>query len=222
MALAPRRDLLAVPSSSVIRMSSRRWSAASKPAKASKISPLTASTAASTPLPPYRDASPSRFSTASCAPVEAPDGTAARPRDPSSRTTSTSTVGLPRLSRIWRARMSTISVMAKAPVCGGIFGGGLAHSRGEPKRFGGWGLRRSSTNRPVPERLVIERPLLVAEGGKAILEGAGFAGLASGIALSRAGWEVTVVAQAPRIEPAGAGDPVMPSSGRSLPPRMSC
>jgi hypothetical protein len=48
---------------------------------------------------------------ASCAPVEAPDGTAARPMLPSSRVTSTSTVGLPRLSRIWRAWTSTIAVM---------------------------------------------------------------------------------------------------------------
>src|SRR3954468_22317458 len=47
--------------------------------------------------------SPSRSSTASWAPVEAPDGTAARPKEPSSRSTSTSTVGLPRLSRISRA-----------------------------------------------------------------------------------------------------------------------
>jgi hypothetical protein len=48
--------------------------------------------------------SPSRSSTASCAPVEAPEGTAARPklnRPPA--VTSTSTVGLPRLSRISRA-----------------------------------------------------------------------------------------------------------------------
>ena len=47
-------------------------------------------------------ASPSRSSTASWAPVEAPDGTAARPSAPDSSPTSTSTVGLPRESRIWR------------------------------------------------------------------------------------------------------------------------
>jgi hypothetical protein len=35
--------------------------------------------------------------------VEAPDGTAARPSDPSLSSTSTSTVGLPRLSMISRA-----------------------------------------------------------------------------------------------------------------------
>ena len=36
------------------------------------------------------------------APVDAPEGTAARPKLPSSSSTSTSTVGLPRLSRISR------------------------------------------------------------------------------------------------------------------------
>uniref|UniRef100_A0A0N4ZDA9 LigA n=1 Tax=Parastrongyloides trichosuri TaxID=131310 RepID=A0A0N4ZDA9_PARTI len=55
--------------------------------------------------------SPSRSSTASCAPVDAPLGTAARPKEPSSSVTSTSTVGLPRLSRISRPTMSMMSVM---------------------------------------------------------------------------------------------------------------
>ena len=44
-------------------------------------------------------------------PVEAPEGTAARPSEPSSSRTSTSTVGLPRESRISRAVMSTIAVI---------------------------------------------------------------------------------------------------------------
>ena len=48
-----------------------------EPMTAGAISSSTASTAFSTPLPPYR-APPSRSSTASCSPVEAPDGTAAR------------------------------------------------------------------------------------------------------------------------------------------------
>ena len=47
--------------------------------------------------------SSSRSSSASWAPVLAPLGTAARPLAPSARITSTSTVGLPRLSRISRA-----------------------------------------------------------------------------------------------------------------------
>src|SRR5687768_9939791 len=78
------------------------------PASAVAISPLTAATAAVTPLPFHRDLSPSRSSSASRSPVDAPDGTAARPRAPPSSTTSTSMVGLPRESRISRPRTSTI------------------------------------------------------------------------------------------------------------------
>ena len=55
--------------------------------------------------------SPSRSSIASREPVEAPDGTAARPKAPPSRMTSASTVGLPRLSRISRPRIETISML---------------------------------------------------------------------------------------------------------------
>src|SRR4051794_8715502 len=69
----------------------------------------TPSTALVTPLPPYRSP-PSRSSTASNAPVEAPLGTAARVIVPSSRATSTSTVGFPRESRISRA--PTASMLA--------------------------------------------------------------------------------------------------------------
>src|SRR5882724_5405552 len=111
MALAPRRLLFGVPSSVIIVSSILTCASASMPPTASKISPLTASTALRTPLPRYRALSPSRSSTASCAPVEAPDGTAARPSAPSSSTTSTSTVGLPRLSKISRPIMSTMAVM---------------------------------------------------------------------------------------------------------------
>ncbi len=60
---------------------------------------MTDVTARSTPLPPY-SSPPSLSSTASKAPVDAPLGTAARLCVPSSSTTSTSTVGLPRKSRI--------------------------------------------------------------------------------------------------------------------------
>ena len=73
------------------------WSAGSAPFSASAISPLTFETALPTALPPY-SSPPSRSSTASYSPVDAPDGTAARPRAPESSTTSTSTVGLPRES----------------------------------------------------------------------------------------------------------------------------
>src|SRR2546428_11731339 len=72
---------------------------------------LTFFTASSTPLPPKRFWSPARSSTASCSPVEAPLGTAARPAAPLDRVTSASIVGLPRLSRISRARTEMIVLM---------------------------------------------------------------------------------------------------------------
>src|SRR5579862_1592677 len=54
---------------------------------------------------------------ASFEPVDAPDGTAARPLTPDSRTTSASMVGLPRESRISRAMTSTIALMfLRSPV----------------------------------------------------------------------------------------------------------
>src|SRR5258708_19230925 len=77
---------------------------------ASAISRLTLSTARSTPFPPKRAASASRSSTASCFPVEAPEGTLATPRAPPSRVTSTSRVGLPRESRTSRAWTRLIDV----------------------------------------------------------------------------------------------------------------
>ena len=51
------------------------------------------------------------------APVEAPEGTAARPITPDSSSTSASTVGLPRESRISRATTSTIELIAFALPC---------------------------------------------------------------------------------------------------------
>src|SRR5439155_4726496 len=71
--------------------------------------PMTLATACRTPLPWYRPGSASRSSSASCSPVDAPLGTAARPSAPSSSTTSTSTVGFPRESRISRAETAPIS-----------------------------------------------------------------------------------------------------------------
>src|SRR5690606_41112462 len=56
--------------------------------------------------------SPSRSSTASLEPVDAPDGTIARPKLPSARVTSASRVGLPRLSRISRAWTLAMVVMS--------------------------------------------------------------------------------------------------------------
>jgi hypothetical protein len=64
------------------------------PTNSSAITVLTLFTAFKTPFP-KNAFPPSRNSTASCSPVEAPDGTAALPKTPFSVTTSTSIVGLP-------------------------------------------------------------------------------------------------------------------------------
>ena len=72
---------------------------------------MTLWTARLTPLPPY-SAPPSRSSTASKAPVEAPLGTPARPTVPSSKATSTSRVGLPRESRICLAWIASMEATA--------------------------------------------------------------------------------------------------------------
>ena len=52
-------------------------------------------TAFKVPLPKYLVLSPSLSSTASCTPVDAPEGTIALPTIPFSVVTSTSTVGFP-------------------------------------------------------------------------------------------------------------------------------
>src|SRR5262249_12405559 len=51
---------------------------------------------------------------ASREPVDAPEGTAARPMVPDSSSTSHSMVGLPRLSRISRPTMSTMALMGES------------------------------------------------------------------------------------------------------------
>src|SRR4051794_21572786 len=94
------------------------WSSASCPATADAISPLTFATAVATPLPIHASP-PSRSSVASNSPVDAPDGTAARPQAPDFRATSASTVGLPRLSRIWRAWTRSMALMS-GPLGAGI------------------------------------------------------------------------------------------------------
>src|SRR5438270_1539026 len=127
IALAPRRDLVAVPSSEIILWSSARCSAASRPAMDLAISVLALATALSTPLPRYFDLSPSRSSRASCSPVEAPEGTAARPSAPPSRITSASTVGLPRESMTWRARISVMRLIASTSSQQGLLEGHSLH-----------------------------------------------------------------------------------------------
>src|SRR5437868_1439561 len=81
------------------------------PSRPGAITSLTFFTASSTPFPPKRFWSPPRSSTASCSPVEAPLGTAARPAAPLDSVTSASMVGLPRLSRISRACTEMIVLM---------------------------------------------------------------------------------------------------------------
>ena len=70
--------------------SSASWSAGSRPLTASASSPFTFATAFVTPLPAHASP-PSRSSTASNSPVDAPEGTAARPEAPDFKRTSTST-----------------------------------------------------------------------------------------------------------------------------------
>src|SRR4051794_35071385 len=68
---------------------------------------------------------------ASFEPVEAPDGTAARPDTPDSSTTSASMVGLPRESRISRAMTSTMALMLLTLQAGLFsFVGGVRHQIG--------------------------------------------------------------------------------------------
>src|SRR5574344_2327768 len=87
-----------------------RWFSTSSPFSTGAITSFTLSTAFSTPLPPKRCLSPSRSSNASFSPVDAPDGTLARPITPLSSVTSTSTVGFPLESRISRACIFSILI----------------------------------------------------------------------------------------------------------------
>ncbi len=86
-----------------------RWAVTARPVTASASSVLTNPTAVSTPLPLKRSP-PSRSSTASNWPVEAPLGTSARPTAPLVVVTSTSTVGFPRESITSRAFTDSIVI----------------------------------------------------------------------------------------------------------------
>ena len=112
VALAPSRLLFAVPSRSIIAWSVSASEAHGRPRSKSASSPLTDATAPSTPLPSYRAGSPSRRSTASRDPVDAPDGTPARAVVPSASRTDTASVGRPRESRISSADKSATSKAA--------------------------------------------------------------------------------------------------------------
>jgi len=102
IAFAPSLLLFSVPSSEIIRLSSSRWFKTDLFNNASFSTVFTLFIAVNTPFPLNRVLSLSRNSTASCAPVEAPDGTALR-NTPLAVVISTSTVGFPRLSKISRA-----------------------------------------------------------------------------------------------------------------------
>src|SRR5512133_145433 len=109
-AFAPSRALLGVPSSSTMARSS-----STRSATALAISVSTARQAAVTPRPPYREGSPSRRSTASCSPVEAPDGTWVIPTPPPRSVARAATVGRPRLSRICQAASWSMVNICRAP-----------------------------------------------------------------------------------------------------------
>src|SRR5262249_54865820 len=109
IALAPSFPLSAVPSISIMSRSIIAWSRASLPRKRGARIRFTFSTALATPFPRKR-LPPSLSSTASCSPVDAPDGTVARPPIPFLSWTSTSTVGCPLESRTSRARIPCIFI----------------------------------------------------------------------------------------------------------------
>ena len=92
--LAPKLDLLGVPSISIIKLSILVWSKADNPHKAGEIVSWILLTAVKTPFPIYF-VPPSLNSCASWAPVLAPLGTIALPIAPHSKNTSASTVGFP-------------------------------------------------------------------------------------------------------------------------------
>jgi 2-polyprenyl-6-methoxyphenol hydroxylase-like FAD-dependent oxidoreductase len=54
------------------------------------------------------------------------------------------------------------------------------------------------------------------DGRRAVVVGGGISGLASGVALARQGWAVTVLERAPSLEPVGAGIAIAPNAVRSL------
>ena len=100
MAFAPSFDLSFVPSARIMALSTAYMSHASIPFSVSHITVLTFSAALRTPFPPYLPLSPSRSSSASYSPVDAPLGAAPLATVPSARRTSASTVGFPRESMI--------------------------------------------------------------------------------------------------------------------------
>jgi len=109
VALAPSLLLFGVPSKVIIAWSTSASEFQDVSRSRSAISPLTFAVALSTPRPSYRSLSPSRSSTASRDPVDAPDGTPARALVPSPSVTLTASVGRARESRISSADNSVTS-----------------------------------------------------------------------------------------------------------------
>ena len=95
------------------------WSRTSSPISWSEIDPLMLSSAWLTPLPHPLLSSPSRSSTASCSPVDAPDGTAARPTNPLSGHDLDLNRRVARESKIMRPLTSKIAdITPPVGVCG--------------------------------------------------------------------------------------------------------
>jgi len=149
IALAPRRALFGVPSRSRIAWSTSPRDSHVLPERPSLSSVLTFATAVLTPAPPKRALSPSRNSTASRVPVEAPDGTPASARVPSPRVTSTARVGRPRESRISRA----LTLLISKPMVGPFAlapGRGAGSRHGRPHRIGAVGRGQATVREASP------------------------------------------------------------------------
>src|SRR6185312_1065343 len=232
VALAPSRLLFSVPSRSIMAWSASAREVQGRPRRRSRISVLTAATAPRTPLPSYLSGSPSRRSTASREPVEAPDGTPARAAVPSASRTVTARVGRPRESRISRAERSATSNVAiicsypGVPVraarvlstCARAPGSCLRRSR----------LRRVSRGLLTPSQVLAGQPSDHAEPGSEAgrgqtlgqLDATGDLGLPH-----RCGDHVTCLVDpylhpAARLRPGGRGDPAgTEQSVRALPLR---
>ena len=101
MAFAPSRPLFGVPSRSIMRRSTSPGRPRRARARLRRLSP-TLRDRLRHALPAVGLAAVAQLDRL-CTPVDAPEGTAARPKAPESSLTSASTVGFPRESRIWRA-----------------------------------------------------------------------------------------------------------------------
>ena len=109
IAFAPSRERFDVPSNSHMALSMACCSAASMPVSREHMGPEILAAASCTPRP-LRRGPPSRSSWASCAPVDAPEGTPARAIMPLVSSTRASTAGQPREFSISRAVIDFIRI----------------------------------------------------------------------------------------------------------------